>query len=83
MVRLNLMGTFIVTKEVYHSYMREHGGSIVNIIIVLERGTPWFVHSGAARAGVENMTKSLAVEWAPSGIRLNCVAPVSDNGAWD
>lgn len=33
-------------------------------------------HSGAARAGIENLTKSLAVEWAPDGIRLNCVAPV-------
>ena len=33
-------------------------------------------HSGAARAGVENLTKSLAVEWAPNGIRINCVAPV-------
>jgi len=33
------------------------------------------VHSGAARAGVYNLTKSLAVEWASSGIRINCVAP--------
>ena len=35
--------------------------------------------SGAARAGVENLTKSLALEWAPSGVRINCVAPVSGN----
>jgi peroxisomal trans-2-enoyl-CoA reductase len=34
-------------------------------------------HSGAARAGVENITRTLAVEWAPSGIRINAVAPVS------
>lgn len=33
-------------------------------------------HSGAARAGVDNLTKSLAVEWAPNGIRINAVAPV-------
>ena len=33
-------------------------------------------HSAAARSGVENLTKSLAVEWATDGIRLNCVAPV-------
>lgn len=33
-------------------------------------------HTGAARAGVDNLTKSLAVEWAPSGIRINAIAPV-------
>ena len=32
-------------------------------------------HSGAARAGVENLTKSLAIEWAPSGVRVNSIAP--------
>lgn len=35
-----------------------------------------FRHTGAARAGVENLSKSLAIEWASSGIRINCVAPV-------
>jgi NAD(P)-dependent dehydrogenase (short-subunit alcohol dehydrogenase family) len=36
-------------------------------------------HSGAARAGVDNLTKSLAVEWAQDGVRINAVAPVSEN----
>ncbi|GLE09212.1 hypothetical protein PINS_up020803 [Pythium insidiosum] len=73
--RVRRTGTFLVTKQVYHSYMKDHGGSIVNIIIVLDKGNPLIAHSAAARAGVENLTKSLSVEWASSGIRLNCVAP--------
>ena len=61
----------------YHQWMREHGGAIVNIIADMKKGMPGMVHSGAARAGVENITKTLAVEWAEHGIRLNCVSPVS------
>jgi NAD(P)-dependent dehydrogenase (short-subunit alcohol dehydrogenase family) len=34
-------------------------------------------HTAAARAGVKNLTKTLALEWAENGIRINCVAPVS------
>lgn len=34
-------------------------------------------HTGAARAAVQNLTKSLAIEWAGAGVRINCVAPVS------
>ncbi|KAE9036868.1 hypothetical protein PR001_g8624 [Phytophthora rubi] len=71
----NLNGTFLMTKKVYHAYMKEHGGSIVNIIIVLDKGSPWLAHSAAARAGIESLSKSLPVEWASSGITLNCVAP--------
>ena len=36
----------------------------------------YFSHSGAARAGVDNLTKSLAIEWAENGVRINCVIPV-------
>ncbi|XP_006735064.1 peroxisomal trans-2-enoyl-CoA reductase isoform X1 [Leptonychotes weddellii] len=74
-IETNLTGTFYMCKAVYNSWMKEHGGSIVNIIILTRNGFPGFVHSGAARAGVYNLTKSLAVEWASSGIRINCVAP--------
>jgi peroxisomal trans-2-enoyl-CoA reductase len=65
-----------VTKQVYHSWMKDHGGSIIR---VAEKGHPMMVHSAAARAGIENMSKTLAVEWASSGIRLNCVAPVRND----
>uniref|UniRef100_A0A2K6DYF2 Peroxisomal trans-2-enoyl-CoA reductase n=1 Tax=Macaca nemestrina TaxID=9545 RepID=A0A2K6DYF2_MACNE len=68
-------GTFYMCKAVYNSWMKEHGGSIVNIIVLAKAGFPLAAHSGAARAGVYNLTKSLALEWACSGVRINCVAP--------
>lgn len=53
----------------------QHGGSIVNITMDTYRGNPLMCHSGAARSGVESLTKSLAVEWAQYGVRVNAVAP--------
>ncbi|XP_037857481.2 peroxisomal trans-2-enoyl-CoA reductase isoform X2 [Chlorocebus sabaeus] len=73
----NLTGTFYMCKAVYNSWMKEHGGSIVNIIVLTKAGFPLAAHSGAARAGVYNLTKSLALEWACSGVRINCVAPTA------
>ncbi|XP_076048906.1 peroxisomal trans-2-enoyl-CoA reductase-like [Oratosquilla oratoria] len=73
----NLNGTFHVCKEAYHQWMSSHGGAIVNITANMFRGMPMMAHSGAARAAVENLTKSLAVEWAQNGVRINIVAPGS------
>jgi NAD(P)-dependent dehydrogenase (short-subunit alcohol dehydrogenase family) len=50
-------------------------GRIVNVIANIARGFPGMIHTGAARAGVENMTKTLAVEWAQYDIQVNAVAP--------
>src|SRR3546814_17474745 len=50
-------------------------GSIVNIVASNERGMPGIIHSSAARAGVINASRTAAVEWAPHGVRVNCVAP--------
>jgi citronellol/citronellal dehydrogenase len=47
----------------------------VNVIANVYRGFPGMAHTGAARAGVENLTKSLAVEWAMHRIQVNAVAP--------
>ncbi|EDL00278.1 peroxisomal trans-2-enoyl-CoA reductase isoform 1 [Mus musculus] len=74
-IETNLTGTFYMCKEVYNSWMREHGGSIVNIIVLLNNGFPTAAHTGAAREGVYNLTKSMALAWASSGVRINCVAP--------
>ncbi|XP_006157517.1 peroxisomal trans-2-enoyl-CoA reductase isoform X2 [Tupaia chinensis] len=74
-IETNLTGTFLMCKAVYSSWMKEHGGSIVNMSAVVGNGWPGAAHSGAAREGVCNLTKSLALEWANSGVRINCVAP--------
>jgi len=50
-------------------------GSIVNVIAVIRNGFPGMPHTGAARAAVENLTKSLATEWGRYNIRVNCIAP--------
>ena len=71
----NLTGTFQMTKAAMLHYMREHGGSVVNILMDLWSGFPGMAHSSAARAGVDNLTKTLAVEWAPYHIRVNSIAP--------
>jgi peroxisomal trans-2-enoyl-CoA reductase len=74
-VDTNLMGTFLCCREAYTQYMRDHGGSIVNITLGNRNGMPGMVHSGAARAGIENMTATLCSEWIESDVRINCVRP--------
>jgi citronellol/citronellal dehydrogenase len=51
------------------------GGAIVNVVAVVGRGMPGIAHTCAARAGVIHASKTVAIEWAPLGIRVNCVAP--------
>jgi NAD(P)-dependent dehydrogenase (short-subunit alcohol dehydrogenase family) len=75
-VRNNLNGTFFMTREVATALMiPQKRGRIVNVTAIVSRGFPGMAHTGAARAGVENMTRTLAVEWATHGIRVNAVAP--------
>lgn len=72
----NLNGTFFMCREAAnHFFIPQKGGVIVNIIANIYRGFPGMVHTGAARAGVENLTRTLAVEWSSHNIRINCVAP--------
>ncbi|WP_218110092.1 SDR family oxidoreductase [Oligoflexus tunisiensis] len=74
-VRTNLVGGFLVAREVFNQSMSRHGGSIVNITADNWGGMPGMGHSGAARAGMDNFTKTAAVEWAHRGVRVNAVAP--------
>ena len=72
----NLNGTFYMTREMATTFfIPQQEGIIVNIIADIHRGFPGMVHTGAARAGVENMSKTLAQEWSDFNIRINCVAP--------
>jgi len=75
-VRNNLLGTWNVTREVATASMIPDGGGVIlNVIANVDRGFPGMVHTGAARAGVENVTRTLAVEWIHHGIRVNAVSP--------
>jgi citronellol/citronellal dehydrogenase len=75
-VRNNLNGTFNMTREVAtRAMIPQQQGTIVNVIANIARGFPGMAHTGAARAGVENLTYSLAIEWAQFDVRVNAVAP--------
>ena len=72
----NLIGTFYVTQIMAKTFfIPQKDGNIVNIIANIFRGFPGMVHTGAARAGVDNMTKTLAIEWVRFNIRVNAIAP--------
>lgn len=75
-IRNNLNGTFFMTREVAtRAMIPSKRGRIVNVTASVSRGFPGMSHTGAARAGVENLTKSLAIEWAQHNLRVNAVAP--------
>ncbi len=72
----NLNGTFYMCQKMANRFfIPQNIGNIINITANVSRGFPGMAHTGAARAGVENLTKSLGQEWANFGIRVNAVAP--------
>ncbi|HNJ82479.1 MAG TPA: SDR family oxidoreductase [Piscinibacter sp.] len=71
----NLTGGFLMMREVFVQSMQQHGGAIVNMTADFRNGMPGMGHSGAARAGMSNLTMTAAFEWAHAGVRVNAVAP--------
>ena len=72
----NLNGSwFMMQRAARHWRDVGQAGSVVNVVVVTERGMPGVAHTVAARAGVIGASRTVAVEWAPLNIRVNCVAP--------
>ena len=74
-VASNLTGGFLMMRELYQGCMQGRGGAIVNMTADFRNGMPGMGHSGAARAGMSNLTMTAAFEWAAAGVRVNAVAP--------
>ncbi|XP_069037033.1 peroxisomal 2,4-dienoyl-CoA reductase [(3E)-enoyl-CoA-producing] isoform X2 [Lepisosteus oculatus] len=75
-MEIDTMGTFNTSKVVYDRWLKDHGGCVVNISATLGyRGQALQVHAGSAKAAIDAMTRHLAVEWGPSGVRVNSLAP--------
>ena len=74
-VDIDLKGTFNVCRAAFEQ-LKEHRGQILNISATLHYlGTPMQLHVSAAKAGVDALTRNLAVEWGRYGIRVNAIAP--------
>jgi len=75
-IQNNLIGTWQVIYTMAHRFfLPVRQGVILNLIANIYRGFPGMLHTGAARAGVENLTRTLAVEWSRYGLRVNAIAP--------
>ncbi|WP_419534608.1 SDR family oxidoreductase [Endozoicomonas sp.] len=72
----NLNGTWFMMQAAAQRWRdAKKPGNIINIVTVIDRGMPDIAHTCAARAGVIYASKTVAVEWAQYGIRVNCIAP--------
>lgn len=74
-VDIDLKGTFNVCRAAF-AQLKQHRGQILNISATLHYlGTPMQLHVSAAKAGIDALTRNLAVEWGRHGIRVNAIAP--------
>jgi peroxisomal 2,4-dienoyl-CoA reductase len=75
-VEIDLLGTYNVTKIAFDLLQKNPKASVINISATLHYGgTPMQSHVSAAKAGIDALTRNLAVEWGPFGIRVNAIAP--------
>lgn len=75
-VETDLYGTFYCSQAAYPIMKAQGGGRIVSISMTLHyRGWPLMAHATAAKAGVDALTRTLALEWAPDRITVNAIAP--------
>jgi 2,4-dienoyl-CoA reductase [(3E)-enoyl-CoA-producing], peroxisomal len=75
-IEIDLFGTFYCTQAVFPYMKAQGGGRVVSTSMTLHyRGWPLMAHATAAKAGVDALTRTLAVEWAEHGIRVNAIAP--------
>ncbi|CAG8442425.1 13674_t:CDS:10 [Ambispora gerdemannii] len=74
-VGIDLFGTFNVTKACF-PYLKKSKGSIINVSTTLYYNATLFqAHVSAAKAGIDSLTRTLATEWGPYGIRVNSLSP--------
>jgi citronellol/citronellal dehydrogenase len=74
-IELNVQGTWLMTHAAAtRAFIPQGGGKVLSVTLSPHHGMPGMVHSGAARAAVENMMRTLAVEWARFGIRTCALA---------
>lgn len=75
-VDIDLRGTFNASKAAYERWMSDHGGAVVNITAATQyRGMAMQAHVVSAKAGIDALTRTCAIEWGPAGVRVNVVAP--------
>eukprot|EP00877_Chromochloris_zofingiensis_P000045 jgi/Chrzof1/10040/Cz04g25010.t1 len=72
---IDAVGTFTMSRAAFEA-LKQQGGCIINISATLHYGATWYqAHASAAKAAVDSITRSLALEWGEFGIRVNGVAP--------